>query len=144
MSFRNVSPLPSVGFLYVGRDRFEYDGFDGAGIFKSTDRGVTWTHLLAKAGDGNFRYINRMEVVPSNSEVLVAATNRGIFRTTDGRATWIQVYSGVVQNLRSQPGNFNRMIGGHARTGMIYSDDAGVTWELASAHYTIPQFSAAY
>ena len=56
----------------------------GNGIFKSTDRGETWIHLTATTTNHNFSYVNRLAVDSSDPNVVLAATNSGIFRTTDG------------------------------------------------------------
>ena len=65
----------------------------GAGIFRSGDRGATWTH----AGLRETQHIARVLVHPTDpNTVWVAALGRawgsnperGIFKTTDGGTTW--------------------------------------------------------
>ena len=63
----------------------------GAGVFKTTDAGVTWTQLAATAG---WQYTQRVAVQPGNSSVLLAAVRPGgIYRSTDGGVTWRLVRS---------------------------------------------------
>lgn len=90
---------PSV--LYAGTgESFANDGLPGAGIFKSTDGGQTWTQLAATAND-DFRWVNRLAHHPTQSGILFAATsvatNVGVggevFKTTDGGQTWTSVLS---------------------------------------------------
>ena len=64
----------------------------GAGIFKTTDGGATWTQLPATANP-NFYYVNKLVVSPNNSQNLYAATFAGIVSSTDGGNTWKLVLS---------------------------------------------------
>jgi len=68
----------------------------GLGVFKSTDAGKTWKHMGLEAT----YTIARVVVHPSNPDIVyVAATghewtynpDRGVFKTTDGGATWQKV-----------------------------------------------------
>jgi len=85
--------------LYVGTGESPIRGVTtshGDGVYKSTDAGKTWTHIgLKKAGQ-----ISRIEVNPDNADVAFVAVQgdiwgpskeRGIFRTTDGGASWQHV-----------------------------------------------------
>jgi len=106
---------------------------NGDGIFKSTDRGNTWVHLPSTIDNLDFMHVNRMAVDPMDADVVLAATGAGIFRTTNGGTTWTQVYKAEtrIEDLRAQPGNFNRLIASENRIGILYSDDAGVSWKRA-------------
>lgn len=77
----------------IGLGSITYDGY---GVFKSTDEGLSWDHVgLENAGS-----IGKVEIDPKNSDrVFVAAagnvftTNpeRGIYRTIDGGKSWENV-----------------------------------------------------
>jgi len=121
----------NVIYMVTGEGFGNIDAMGGNGIFKSTNRGVTWTHLTSTSANENFRYVNRMAVNPSNADIVVAATRKGLFRTTNGGTSWTKVYTGEVQDLRAQPGNFNRLIAAIRSVGIIYSDDAGLSWSTA-------------
>ena len=135
MSISSLAMSGDVIYMGTGEGFGNLDGVDGEGIFKSTDRGETWTQLSSTATDASFRHVNRMAVDPANPDILVAATGFGIFKTTDGGATWTETYTGPgrVQDLRAQPGNYNRMIAGVNGQGIFVSDDSGDTWAQAPA-----------
>jgi hypothetical protein len=80
------------------------------GLYKSTDGGATWTHihngaadlsgcsnLAAVAGNGtpcSSRGVNHVEVDPRDSNIVYAASfGRGIWRSNDAGATWMQIHS---------------------------------------------------
>ncbi|MBK8968129.1 MAG: T9SS type A sorting domain-containing protein [Lewinellaceae bacterium] len=83
--------------LYCGTGETNGGGgsvtYDGAGIFKSSDGGTSWTSLgLEECGS-----VGRIEVDPENPErIFVAAMGRlfennperGLFRSEDGGVTW--------------------------------------------------------
>ena len=125
---------PDVMYAGTGEVSTNLDAVVGDGIFKSTDRGETWEHLASTAGNTDFIRVNRLAVDPQDPDVVVAATSFGIFRTTDGGMTWTESYSAAtsVQDLRAQPGNFNMQIASENRRGILYSTDAGVTWNNAT------------
>jgi photosystem II stability/assembly factor-like uncharacterized protein len=68
----------------------------GDGMYKSTDAGKTWTHI----GLDNTRQIGRILVDPHNPGIVFVAAlghaydanpERGVYRSTDGGATWQKV-----------------------------------------------------
>lgn len=99
------APIASVGalavapsdanILYVGTGHPEprYDITAGHGVFRSLDAGRTWT----QAGLADSRHIGSLLVDPRDPNSVLAAAlghvfgpndERGVFRTTDGGATW--------------------------------------------------------
>ncbi len=62
------------------------------GVLKSTDGGNTWsaTGLSFNVSDG--RTISRLLIHPTDNDILYAATNLGIYKTTDAGASWNLVY----------------------------------------------------
>lgn len=69
-------------------------GFLGGGMYKSTDGGVTFTLLqnteptTSNSGSSPWAAINKIGVSPLNSQLVVAATNRGIRVSNDGGQNW--------------------------------------------------------
>lgn len=129
--------------IYAGTgESFNGDGIVGAGIFKSVDGGLTWTQLPATAtafaaGQRAFdyQYINRLAVSPNGATVL-AATLTGLFRSTDGGATWTKPGLGVPQQAVSDvdfsPSDPLRAVAGTRAGGVLVSSDAGATWTPAT------------
>jgi photosystem II stability/assembly factor-like uncharacterized protein len=105
------------------------DGVDGMGVFKSTDRGATWSVL---PNSSTLLNVNRILVDPANENHVIAACNGGIFSTNDGGNSWANVYTGVVQDIRATPGNFSVLYGGENRVGVIKSVNAGATWSKSN------------
>ena len=101
----------------------------GHGIFKSTDRGNTWVFLANTAIMDN---INRLIVDPANANRVIAASNNGIYRSLDGGIIWTKVFTGLVQDLRAVPANFNIQYATRYGVGVLKSTDGGVTWALSN------------
>jgi len=121
---------PDHIYLGTGEGFGNIDRVRGSGIFKSTDRGKTWTWLTATEGFGD---INRIAVSPDNAGIAVAAANSGIYRTTDGGQTWTKVSSRpFIEDLKASPGNFNVQYAGQNALGVLKSTDGGITWNVSS------------
>jgi photosystem II stability/assembly factor-like uncharacterized protein len=135
----------------TGESMFNVDVINGDGIFKSTDRGQTWTQLASTANNPQFNNIARLVVDPQNPDIVVAATTAGryrinysntsnIFKTTDGGVTWNEVFNETeigafgrvkkVLQIVATPGNFNVLFAGVDEKGILKSTDAGDTWSL--------------
>ncbi len=106
----------------------------GNGIWKSIDRGQTWEQLESTATNDDFSYINRLAISPIDANIVIAATESGIFKTTDGGVNWINVYTSNygVEDLVPDPTDFNILLAGEHNLGVIRSDDMGETWTKSS------------
>src|SRR6185369_17070275 len=87
---------PSVVYAGAGEANASVDSYDGDGVFRSTDAGVSWEPL----GLAATRRIGAIVVDPSNSNRIFVAgmgsqfsTNpdRGLYRSEDGGANWTKV-----------------------------------------------------
>ncbi|MFW5877930.1 MAG: WD40/YVTN/BNR-like repeat-containing protein, partial [bacterium] len=83
------------------------DGGDtyGIGILRSRDGGNTWETTALQTNVSERIYFRRLLIDPLNPNVLIAASNNGIYRTTDGFETYEIVRSGHFKDLEFQPGN---------------------------------------
>jgi photosystem II stability/assembly factor-like uncharacterized protein len=144
---------PDVVYVASGEGLQRPDLSVGDGIYKSTDAGKTWTHLGLRDG----QQIPALAVDPRNPDRLFAAvlghpyganSERGIFRSTDGGATWQKVlykdentggsdveidpsnpdaiYAGMWQS-RLGPWEDNNPFAG-TNGGLFKSTDGGNTW----------------
>ncbi|NBW37117.1 MAG: T9SS C-terminal target domain-containing protein [Cytophagia bacterium] len=117
-------------YMGTGEGFFNLDAISGGGIFKSTDRGNTWSSLSSTI---YFSDINRLAVSPTNENVVIAATRSGIYRTSDGGVNWLKVLDEVnVQDIKVNPSNFNIQYAAQNSVGVWKSIDAGQTWTLSN------------
>jgi photosystem II stability/assembly factor-like uncharacterized protein len=99
LAIGDVAVAPSnANIVWVGTgDAFtSRSSYAGDGIYKSTDAGKTWTNMGLK----DSHHIARIAIDPSNPDVVYVAvmghlystnTERGVFKTTNGGATWERV-----------------------------------------------------
>lgn len=110
-------------------------------IFKSTDKGATWTQLggisLYMDGNGDRRWAGeRLMVSPTNSNiVLFGSRKNGLWRSTDAGATWAQVTSIPtvtdsygVQAIAFDPTTSGKVYAAVSTQGVYVSTDSGATW----------------
>jgi photosystem II stability/assembly factor-like uncharacterized protein len=106
----------------------------GGGIFKSENRGQTWQLLTATTINDNFQYVNKIIIDPNNKDILLVATNKGIYKSTDGGSTWYGVYEKgyAVQDLANDPTTFSIQYAAAYGFGVLKSVDNGETWYPAN------------
>lgn len=124
---------PNVMYSGTGEGFGGIGSIVGEGIFKSTDRGATWTQLASTATDPDFRFVNRIIVDPSSENVLLAATNEALFRSTNGGTSFTEVFrspggDGRVQDLVANPNDFNVQYMSVNSTGIYKSTNGGTSW----------------
>ncbi|MBC7937720.1 MAG: hypothetical protein H7Y86_20415 [Rhizobacter sp.] len=112
-------------------------GFDyirpSIGVLKSTDGGLTWNET-GSFGITGFYVGYKLIQSPTNSQLLIAATSQGLYRTTNGGASWQLVSPNTDRyyDLEWKPGsslvvyaasNENFYISSNAGGGFINQDD---------------------
>ena len=148
---------PDLVWVGAGESNNRQSTSWGGGVYKSTNGGTTYQFM----GLGESKHINRILIDPSNNDVvLVAATGplfgsggeRGIYKTTNGGATWKQVlkvddwtgandlvmsatnprvlFASTYQRVR----NACCMNGGGPGSGIWRSNDGGETWTRLSGN----------
>ncbi len=142
---------PDVVYVGTGEGAVRNSISFGDGIYKTADGGKTWQHL----GLTESERFSRVVIHPTDPRIVIAAAmgrafgpnqERGIYRSTDGGATWQRtlfvnettgasdvaidpqdptiVYAGMYDYLR-QPWFFRS---GGPGSGMYRSTDGGATW----------------
>ena len=116
--------------MYVGTGE-SVQNFRGGGVFKSVDGGLSW-YVLPGANPVNnvaWLFVNRIAIQPGNSNVIVAATADGIFRTINAGVTWAQITSDAAMDVRFSPTNPSLVLAGGPYDGLVYrSSNAGLTF----------------
>jgi len=131
--------------VYAGTGEFVSSIYSavGDGIFKSSDKGETWTQLTSTAKNPDFSIVTRIIVDPSNKDIILASTTSSnlnsvqtskIMRSTNGGASWTQVYtnSKSIEQVVATPGNFNIQYAGINEVGVAKSIDGGQSWNLSN------------
>ncbi len=134
---------PDTIYVGTGEANETGDSYFGAGILKSVDGGATWTQLpgpFASGTEVSGTAIDNISVHPANHQILLASVATfspsspgGIFRTTDGGATWTNVLSATVARSGIfDPSNGNIAYAAIEGVGVFKSSDGGLTWNSAN------------
>ncbi len=109
----------------------------GTKVYKTEDNGSTWdpSNTGIEFLDPHMDLILNLDVNPFNNEQLSIATNRGIFTSLDGGASWSQIYNELVHQIHHSSFNDGHLVGmihssRDSEFGLIYSKDAGQTWDV--------------
>jgi photosystem II stability/assembly factor-like uncharacterized protein len=87
---------PDILYVGTGSDGLRSNVIPGVGVYKSTDAGKTWTHV----GLEHTGHIGAVIIHPTDPNVVFVAAignafgpneERGVYRSTDGGASWEQV-----------------------------------------------------
>jgi photosystem II stability/assembly factor-like uncharacterized protein len=153
---------PDIVWAGMGEVQLRGNVIQGEGVYKSTDAGKTWTHM----GLADTQAIGRIRIHPARPDTVYVAAlghtygpnkERGVFRTTDGGATWKHVLyrnerSGAV-DLCLDPSNPSilyatlwevfrtphSLSSGGPGSGLFKSVDGGDTWTELTHNPGLPQ-----
>jgi photosystem II stability/assembly factor-like uncharacterized protein len=115
---------PCNRLLVVGTTMFAAAG----GLYKSTDSGATW----ANTGVGTNLYVADVALGDASGNVVVAATQMGTYRSTNGGASFTQVTNGYTSAIVSDPRTpANIIIPSDVGCGYRVSTDGGATYAPA-------------
>jgi Uncharacterized protein related to plant photosystem II stability/assembly factor len=104
-----------------------WGAWGGGVIAVSEDGGRNWTRRDAGLEDFSVRAI---AVDPHDADFILAGGLTGVYRSTDGGASWEQISNQVnVESLAIDPRTRDRIYAGTWRQG-TRTDDGGKTWKL--------------
>ncbi len=117
------------GTIYIATgDRDHWDN-RSVGVLKSTDFGNSWNTTGLSFSLQEECMTSRLLIDPNNNQTILAATTKGVFKTTDGGTNWdTQLTDNDFIDMEYKSDNFSVLYGA-TKTGEIYtSNDAGLTW----------------
>ncbi len=96
------------------------------GVLKSTDGGTTWNTTGLNWSVTQSRSCSRILIHPTNTQIVICATNDGIYRTINGGTSWTQEIAGNFKDVCMKPGDPNTW---YASSNQFYrSTNIGDTW----------------
>jgi photosystem II stability/assembly factor-like uncharacterized protein len=105
-----------------------YCGTEPGEVYKSTDTANTWFNI--SMGENFGSGVTAIEVDPTNSEIVFAGGNDGVFRSIDGGLNWINVLpenNFGVNEILVNPEN-TQIISVASDEGFYRSVDGGTEW----------------
>ncbi|HEY9401302.1 MAG TPA: YCF48-related protein [Pyrinomonadaceae bacterium] len=112
--------------MYVAAHKHKEPG----GFFKTTDGGETWR----EATEFKTEALHSLEQAPSDPNILIVGSNRGVYRSTDAGETWTQLPTSAYPDIR----NVESIAVDPRDPGAIYvgtwhlpwkTEDGGQTWK---------------
>lgn len=130
----DVNPQnPNTIYLCTGdRDggSATYNNNYSIGVLKSYDGGTNWVQTGVTMTTSQYDLTNCLVISPSDTNILLLATNTNIRKSTDGGANWVSVQSGHFKQIVYHPTNANIVYASRYNGDReIYrSTDGGSSW----------------
>ncbi|MBI2939481.1 MAG: hypothetical protein HYY04_03505 [Chloroflexi bacterium] len=130
----SVDPTnPAV--VLAGSGRGSLVGEPDAGVFRTTNRGATWTGTLVPA------FVASFARSPQNPQIVYAGGSGPVFRSNDGGVTWVRlapagspILGTEIRGVAVSPTNANVVLAvGNTEggTGQVFrTTDGGASWTL--------------
>lgn len=90
-------------FADIGMMAFPRPKVDNSGLYRSINHGVSWSRIntgFAKASTFPTPSVSRVCFNPKNSNEIFAASDTGVYRSTDGGKTWKPLGAGLPADAR--------------------------------------------
>lgn len=97
--------------IYIGTGDADAAGFLGinysfsVGVLKSTDAGNSWNITGLAFNIAENALVNKVLVHPVNSDLVYAATNKGLYKSTNGGSNWARIKDVYIRDMKFQPDN---------------------------------------
>ena len=104
---------PNIMYVATGDGDRSVSLYNGAGdtksmgVLKSIDGGTTWNITGLNWTVTSQKLIRRLIIHPTNSQILIAATSDGIWRTNNGGFTWNKQQTGDFIDVEFKPSDPN-------------------------------------
>lgn len=127
----------NVLYAGTGEGFFNADGIRGAGIWKTTNAGTTWTQIPSTA-TSDFYLVNRLAISPDGT-TLLAATSTSVQRSTNGGTSWTNVLPAlnltrfIFADVDFNPSDSSKAVLGGNNGRAWYSTDGGLNWTAATS-----------
>ncbi len=123
-----------------------YAGY--ADVWKTTDRGTTWTQISTMAASSKIR---SMAIAPSNNQVLYVAATTNIWKTINGGTSWTEITgtlpvgSGSITYITVKNDDPNTLwvtLGGYNANTVYQSVNGGTAWtNISTGLPSLPAYS---
>ncbi|MFA5990647.1 MAG: hypothetical protein WC794_00165 [Candidatus Doudnabacteria bacterium] len=126
--------IAKLSFSPQNRETLFMGSYTG-GLYKSEDSGGSWKNILSKI------YVYDFVISPYDVKTIYVAgfyADHGrVLKTTDGGASWNQVYNeesaaNAVRAIAINPNNPSQLVIGMTSGSVVKSADGGMSWQLAN------------
>ena len=116
--------------IYIGLGTHLWNGLPSIGVYKSTDAGLTWnpTNLTFSFSENTRIYY--LTADPNDSSTILAATQNGLYKTTDGFETFSQITNSLAVQAHYKSGSSNIVYLGENDGRFLKSIDGGESFSL--------------
>lgn len=133
MGVSDIAVASDTNIIYVATGDADAGDTYSIGILKSTDAGSTWQTTSFSFGVSNGIKIYKLLAHPTNSDIIYIATNAGLYKTTDGMATYTRIGAstiGTCFDVEFKPGIPSTVYA--AGANVWYSINDGSTWTAST------------
>lgn len=125
-----IDPTNS-NIMYLAMGDGEAGDTRSIGVLKSTNGGATWNATGLTNAVQNYFLVRKLLINPSNTQIVLAATTSGIYRTTNGGTNWTLVNNQGTYDLEFKPGDPNTVYA--TGTNFRMSTNGGASFAAVTA-----------
>jgi len=114
--------------LYLATGDRDHSDTYSVGVLKSIDGGSTWNTTGLSWTQSQGYMIYRLLIDPNDNSVLYAATNDGVFKTTNAGDSWSQITTTNFKDLELNPSNSATLYGSTGWGEIYLSTNSGANW----------------